>query len=108
MSGCAAPSYNAYAPLRSLMYARRESTGLHCGKRMFAVPPIASCAPLPSGATDQIAQRPLAFRSNAIVVPSCDQLGFTFAPGPSNAACVLEPSAGTISTAEPDGLATEI
>src|SRR5581483_3147169 len=90
------------------MYARRLSTGLHCGKRLSAAPPIASCAPVPSGATNQIAQRPVAFRSNAIVEPSCDQLGFTFAPGPSNATRGAEPSTGTTSIAEPAALAVEI
>src|SRR5713101_6421892 len=102
------PTYSAYAPSRSLRNARRPSAGLHCGKRLFAAPPIASRAPVPSGATSQIAQRPPALRSNASVEPSRDQLGLTLSPAPSNATCVFDPSTGTISSAEPAVLASAI
>src|SRR5581483_3704404 len=77
ISACAGPSgvptKSAYAPPRSLRKARRPSTGLHWGKRLFELLPIASRAPLPSGAASQIDQRPLSLRSNASVEPSCDQ-----------------------------------
>src|SRR5581483_777392 len=112
ISACAGPSgvptKSAYAPPRSLRKARRPSTGLHWGKRLFELPPIASRAPLPSGATSQIDQRPLSLRSNASVEPSCDQLGFTFSPAPSNATVVFAPSADTISRDEPAAFAVAI
>src|SRR3954469_11227884 len=105
ISCCAAPSgapvYSAYVPVRSLRNARRFSIGLHCGSRSFAPPSAIARAPLPSGATIQIVQRLPSLRSNASNDPSCDQLGLTFSPSPSNAACASEPSSGTTRSCEP-------
>src|SRR5436190_20666398 len=82
--------------------------GLHCGKRLFAPPPIASRGSLPSGATSRIDQPPPSLCSKASSDPSCDQLGLTFSPAPSKATSVAEPSTGTTTSAEPAGLAVAI
>ena len=56
ISSCAGPSgvptYSAYAPLRSLRNARRPSTGLHCGKRLFE-PTAIACASAGSARGDE-------------------------------------------------------
>src|SRR5689334_16468292 len=103
---------SAYCPLRSLRNASRASTGLHCGKRLFALPVLngASRGFVPSGATSQTDQRPSANLSNAIVVPSCDQLGLTSSPGWLKTTCggAPEPSAATTSSAGPLAIAIAV
>src|SRR5437899_1616946 len=90
---------------RSLMKASRSDAAPNCGKRLFALPPIASCASVPDGATSQIDQYPVSLRSNAIRDPSGDQLGFTLSPGPSNiGAAAAEPSTGTVRIDDDVGL----